>query len=168
MINGRWELVAAAAADFIAVGYDDGHTTLGDLRLSSREFNRRWLAGETLGGEPPFAQLTGLTLTVDGDSFTETGAAEIPWFDDEGVLEPAAVPFDGTVVTSPAGVFLLTEEGRRAGAFTDAGELHLRCDDGDTAITDLVTVEQDELRRTMSVITDEMYPSRIRLTYRRA
>lgn len=167
MINGRWELVAVAAAEHIEVGYDDGYTTLDDLRLPIDEFNRRWLAGETLGGEPPFAQLTGLTLTIDGDTFTETGAAEVPWFDDEGVLEPAAVPFDGTVATSPAGTFLLTGEGRQAGAFTDADTLHLRCDDGDTAITDLVTVEEGELRRTMSVITDEMYPSRIRLTYRR-
>ena len=167
MINGRWGLVAVAAAEFVAVDYDDGHTTLGDLRLPVDEFNRRWLAGEPLGAEPPFAPLTGLTLTVDGASFTETGAAEVPWFDDEGVLEPAARPFDGTLATSPAGVFLLTEEGRQASVFADAGELHLRCDDGDTAITDLVTVEHDELRRTMSVITDEMYPSRIRLTYRR-
>ncbi|MGB3443533.1 MAG: hypothetical protein WBA97_32765 [Actinophytocola sp.] len=167
MINGRWELVAVAAAEFIAVGYDDGYTTLDDLRLPIGEFNRRWLAGEVLGGEPPFAQLTGLTLTVDGAAFTETGAAEVPWFDDEGVLEPEARPFDGTLATSPSGVFLLTEEGRREGAFADAKELHLRCDDGDTAISDLVTVEDDELRRTMSVITDEMYPSRIRLTYRR-
>jgi hypothetical protein len=168
MINGRWELVAAGAAEHVEVGYDDGHTTLGDLRLPADEFNRRWLAGEALGADPPLAPLTGLTLTVDGTTFTETGAAEVPWFDDEGVLEPEARPFDGTLATSQAGTFLLTGEGRQATAFADAETLHLRCDDGDTAITDLVAVEGDQLHRTTSVITDEMYPSRIRLTYRRA
>ena len=167
--TGRWELVAAAEEESPNTEYDDGHLTIGDHRVPLDEFNRRWLAGEVFTDEPPLAPLTGLTLTVAEDgTFTETGAATVAWFDDEGVLEPKAIPFDGTVTTSPAGTFLLGSEGLQNAVFADAADLRLRIDDGDTGITDLLTVDGDELVRVMSVITDELYPSRIRLVYRRA
>ncbi|MFI7676101.1 hypothetical protein [Actinophytocola sp. NPDC049390] len=166
---GRWELASAAAQEFVETEYDDGDLVIGDHRVPLDEFNRRWLAGEVFTAEPPLAPLTGLTLTIAEDgTFTETGAADVAWFDDEGVLEPSARPFDGTLATSPAGVFLLGEEDVQAAVFADATDLRLRVDDGDTGITDIVTIEDDELRRVMSMITDELYPSRIRLTYRRA
>lgn len=166
---GRWELSAAAAQESVDTDYDDGDQVIGDHRVPLDEFNRRWLAGEVFTEEPPFAPLTGLTLTIAEDgTFTETGAATVPWFDDEGVLEPKAIPFDGTVATSPGGVFLLGSEGLQNAVFADAADLRLRIDDGDTGITDLITVDGDRLVRVMSVITDEMYPSRIRLVYRRA
>jgi hypothetical protein len=167
--TGRWELVGAAAAESVDTDYDDGDTVLDDVRLPADEFNRRWLAGEVFGDEPAFTPLTGLTLTIAEDhTFTETGEAAVPWFDEEGVLEPKARPFGGTFTTSPAGTFLLSEEGAQAAVFEDATDLRLRIDDGDTGITDLVTVDGGRLRRVMSVLTDELYLSRIRLEYRRA
>jgi hypothetical protein len=166
---GRWELVAAAPEEFPDTAYDDGILVIGDARVPLDEFNRRWLAGEVFTPEPPLAAQTGLTLTIAEDgTFTETGAADISWFDDEGVLEPKAIPFDGTLATSPVGTFLLGEEGLQAVVFKDATDLRLRIDDGDTGITDLITVEGDGLLRVMSVITDEMSPCRVRLAYRRA
>lgn len=166
---GRWELTAAAAQETVDSDYDNGDLVIGDHRVPLDEFNRRWLAGEVFTPEPPLSPLAGLTLTIAEDgTFTETGAADIAWFDDEGVLEPAARPFDGSLATSPAGTFLLSEEGVQAAVFADAQDLRLRVDDGDTGITDIVAVEGPELTRVMSVITDELYPSRIRLTYRRA
>ena len=166
---GRWELVAAAPEEFPDTGYDDGDLVIGDARVPLDEFNRRWLAGEVFTPEPPLAPQTGLTLTIAEDgTFTEEGAADVAWFDDEGVLEPSARPFDGTVATSPEGTFLLGEEGRQAAVFKDATDLHLRIDDGDTGITDLITADGNGLLRVMSVITDEMSPCRIRLAYRRA
>jgi hypothetical protein len=166
---GRWELAAAAAEESPDTDYDDGDLVIGDHRVPLGEFNRRWLAGEVFTVEPPLAPLTGLTLTIAGDgTFTERGAAAVPWFDEDGVLEPKAVPFDGTLATSPAGTFLLGPEGLQNAVFADAADLRLRIDDGDTGITDLITVDGDELTRVMSVITDELYPSRIRLAYRRA
>ena len=166
---GRWELVAAAAEEHVKSRCDDGDLVIGDVRVPIDEFNRRWLAGEMFTEEPALTPLTGLTLTIAEDgTFTETGSADVAWFDDEGVLEAKARPFDGTLATSPAGTFLLGEEGLQAGVFADATDLRLRIDDGDTAITDLVTVEGDGLVRIMSMITDELYPSRIRLAYRRA
>lgn len=166
---GRWELVAAAAQESVDSDYDggDGDMVIGDARVPLGEFNRRWLAGEMFTPEPPLTPLTGLTLTITGDAFTETGAADVAWFDADGVLEPKALPFDGTLTTSPSGTFLLSEEGVQSGVFADAADLRLRVDDGDTGVTDLVTVDGDGLLRIMSVITDELYPSRIRLAYRR-
>jgi hypothetical protein len=166
---GRWELVAAADEEFPETRYDDGDLVIGDVRLPIDEFNRRWLAGEVFTQEPPLTPRSGLTLTIAEDgTFTETGAAEVSWFDDEGVLEADARPFDGTLATSPAGTFLLGEQGLQAVVFKDATDLRLRIDDGDTGITDLITVEGDGLLRVMSVITDEMSPCRVRLAYRRA
>ncbi|MBB4907361.1 hypothetical protein [Actinophytocola algeriensis] len=165
---GSWELVAAAEEEFPETQYDDGDLVIGDVRLPLDEFNRRWLAGEVFTREPPLAPHTGLTLAIAEDgTFTETGAADISWFDDEGVLEPSARPFDGTLATSPAGTFLLGEEGLQAAVFADAKDLRLRIDDGDTGITDLITTGGNGLLRVMSVITDEMSPCRVRLAYRR-
>ena len=172
-ITGRWELAAAAAANDIHHDYDDGDTVVGEIRLPLDEFNRRWLGGEALGVVRPLMPLTGLTLTIAEDgTFTETGTAEVEWFDDEGVLEMKARPFDGTVVTAPGGTFLITEEGVQAAEFAAFTDLRLRRDDGDTGITDIVTVsageDGDVLRRTMSMVTDGMYPGRVWLEYRRA
>lgn len=167
--TGRWDLAAANGDYDINVDYDDGHLVLGDVRLPSDEFNRRWLAGEQLRADPAMTPLTGLTLTIAEDgTFTEDGTAEVNWFDDEGVLESDARPFDGTLVTAAGGTFLIGEEGVQATVFAGADNLRLRIDDGDTAITDLVRVDGDQLLRRMSVVTDEMYPSRILLAYRRA
>jgi hypothetical protein len=166
---GRWELVAAAAEEDIPNDYADDKTNIGHGWVPVDEFNRRWLAGEPLHPEPPLTPLTGLTLTIAEDgTFTETGAADVAWLDDEGVLEQNARPFDGTVETAPGGTFLIGEEGVQAAVFADATDLRLRIDDGDTGITDLLTLDGDQLLRTMSMITDEMYPLRIRLAYRKA
>lgn len=168
-LSGRWALVAANGEDNILNDYADGQTNIGAGWLPLDEFNRRWLAGEPLHVEPTLTPLTGLTLTIAEDgAFTETGDADVVWFDDEGVLEMNARPFDGTLVTAPGGTFLLGAEGVQAATFADATDLRLRIDDGDTGITDLVRIDGDQLFRTMSMITDEMYPARIRLAYRRA
>jgi len=170
---GRWELVAAAEEESIdprfADDTDEDVLIVGTHRVPSGEFNRRWLAGEVFTEEPPLAPRTGLTLTIAEDgTFTETGAADVAWFDEEGALGGEAHPFDGTLATSPTGTFVLSAQGVQAAAFADATDLRLRLDDGDTAITDLVTVDGDGLVRIMSMLTDELYPSRVRLAYRRA
>lgn len=163
MIEGKWELVAAVA-------FDPGETAAAEAGVSRDEFNHGWLAGDVLTEEPPLEPLTGLTLTIAADgSFTETGTAAVEWFDEEGVLESNAVPFNGTIETTPAGMFLLSEAGPATkGEFADLPDLRLRRDDGDTGVTDLLTVDGDHLTRVMSVITDGVYPNRVRLEYRRA
>lgn len=106
----RWVLVAANGEDDIPNEYADERTNIGAGWVPVDEFNRRWLAGEPLHVEPPLTPLTGLTLTIAEDgTFTETGDADVVWFDDEGVLELDARPFDGTLVTAPGGTFLIGE-----------------------------------------------------------
>lgn len=166
--TGRWELVAATPVELPETDYQDDDKIVGDVRMPNDEFNHRWLAGEDLVPTRPLEPATGLTLTITEDgTFTESGAADIDWFDEIGALDTTARPFDGTVVTAPGGTFLLTAHGLPDDDSGDTEDLRPRVAD-DTFVTDMISGEGDDLLRVMSVITDWLYPSRIRLAYRRA
>ncbi len=169
---GRWELSAVGHGN---VPRDeallDGKcaAAVSGLLLPQAEFNRRWLAGDTFGHASPVAPLTGLVLTVAPDlAFTEAGDAHVDWFTDEGVLEPEAEPFDGRILTTSAGSFLLLHEAVAwAAPYNETDEVRLRLNDGDTAITDMVALQGDRLRRTVSVVTDGLYEERLLYDYTR-
>ncbi|WP_149181007.1 hypothetical protein [Streptomyces sp. TRM49041] len=171
--TGRWELDGTVSTGSpVKHQFADGEepaAVVGDLRMPLREFNRRWLAGQVFEEVPPLRPASGLSLTVAPDlTFAETGGAPVDWFTDDGVRESKAVPFGGRIVTTAVGSFLLLREPvSYAAPYRDTDVIRPRLDDGDTTITDIVAVEGDRLRRTVSVITDGMYTDRIRYEYRR-
>lgn len=170
---GRWELSAAGDGN-VPRGETllDGEcaAAVGGLVLPQEEFNRRWLAGDTFGHTSQVTPCTGLTLTVAPDlTFAEAGAARVDWFTDEGVLEPDAEPFDGRIVRTSAGGFLVLHEAVAwAAPYHETDEVRLRLDDGDTQITDMVAVHGDRLRRTVSAVTDGLYETRLFYDYVRS
>lgn len=170
--TGRWKLLGAVS-HHPAVTYEctDGtgmDAVIGGARMDLELLLSKWLAGETLDGEPAFEPAAGLTLEIGADlAFTETGTAAVEWFCEEGVLEPKAVPFDGRIVTTPAGSYLLLHDSL-AEPYSEDDDVRLRLDDGDTKITDTVALKGERLYRTASVVTDEMYVCRLRYEYERA
>ncbi|MFD3441049.1 hypothetical protein ACFWU3_26465 [Streptomyces sp. NPDC058685] len=174
--TGRWELLGAVShdPDVTSESVDEIRmdAVIGCTRLDLTLLLHSWLAGETFDAEPPLEPATGLTLDIgDDDTFTESGTAEVEWFCEEGVLEAKALPFDGRIVTTAAGSHLLLhdEDADPHSADDDRyGDVRLRLDDGDTQIADTVVRAGDRLRRTVSVMTDEMYLSRVRYEYGRA
>ena len=174
--TGRWTLLGAVSHDpDVAYESEDEirmDAVIGGTRLDLELLLHKWLAGETFDAEPPLGSASGLTLDIgDDDTFRESGAAEVEWFCEEGVLEAKALPFDGRIVTTPAGSHLLLHGAGTEPASADGhryGDVRLRLDDGDTQITDTVVLDGDRLRRTVSVVTDEMYLSRVRYEYGRA
>jgi hypothetical protein len=141
-------------------------------KVSDPDDIRAWLNGGDDALVAAAQPAKGLTLSIARDGgFSEerTGAAAVPWFDADGVLEHQAVPFAGTA--TPVGEMLylrLVEtkswatptEGRYAPAL-------LRYDDEDTKVSDALTLAGDRLVRTMNVVTDELYLNRVVLLYAR-
>ncbi len=131
-----------------------------------------WLAGNGDERLATIAPTTGLTLTIQADGqFTEekVGDPKVDWFSAEGVLEPSVMPFNG-VISWVAGVayLLLTQPIART-IPQDAGvRQKLRYDDGDTKIADWIEVHGEQLVRTVSVVTDELYLNRVVLVYDKA
>ncbi|MFG2994757.1 hypothetical protein ACGFZK_36595 [Streptomyces sp. NPDC048257] len=169
---GRWKLLAAVS-HHPGVAYEctDGSGTdavIGGARMDFELLLSKWLAGETLDREPAFERVAGLTLEIGADlTFTEAGAAAVEWFCEEGVLESKAAPFDGRIVTTPAGNHLLLHASP-AEPYSEDDDVLLRLDDGDTKITDIVALRGERLYRTVSVGTDEMYVCRLPYEYERA
>ncbi len=113
--TGRWTLLGAVSHDpDVAYESEDEirmDAVIGGTRLDLELLLHKWLAGETFDAEPPLGPASGLTLDIgDDDTFTESGTAEVEWFCEEGVLEAKALPFDGRIVTTPAGSHLLLHE----------------------------------------------------------
>ncbi len=177
--TGSWALLGAAShhptVAYEALGTEGAaeeaglDAVIGGSRMGLDTLVRMWLAGEVLDAEPALEPASGLTLDVAGDlTFTERGAADVEWFCVEGVLEPRAVPFDGRIVTTPAGAHLLPHEPVPGAEASEEDEgVRLRMDDGDTKIADTVELTGERLRRTMSVVTDEMYVCRLLFEYGR-
>lgn len=174
--EGRWRLVGAAdeepvveLADTVDDAPVDGapQAVVAGVRVPFEELTRRWLAGESFGRRPPPEPVTGLRLEIDpAGGFTETGAARVPWFTDEGVLESRASPFSGRIAPAPVGVFLLLDKPVGwARSHDETAEAPPRLDDGDTVITDRLLLEAGRLLRTVSVVTDGVTLSRMRYEY---
>ena len=135
-----------------------------------------WLAGDDHRRAADAAPASGLELAIGaGGRFTErrTGDARIWWYDEDGVETMAdAVPFDGYAVERGGHRYLrpaldpqaMSVRLKRDERFPG---IALRIDDGDTLLADRIDRDGDRLLRTMSVVTDEAYPSRLTLIYHR-
>lgn len=138
-----------------------------------------WLAGEDHDRLETAAPASGLVLHLAGDGrFRERshGRARIAaWYDADGVEEtgPRITPFDGRVLER-GGVRYLRPEFTPAERETRLKRerphpgIALRIDDGDTLLADRIDLDGDRLLRTVSVVTDEAYLSRLTLIYRSA
>ncbi|MGI5132532.1 hypothetical protein ACQEVB_37420 [Pseudonocardia sp. CA-107938] len=169
---GRWALTAVSQDEpRLRVDWDvefpdgqPGIARFGEVTLPLDELLHRWLAGAEFRPVPVPAPASGLVLRIAEDTaFTESGSADVPWFDVDGVLEASAVPFAGTVTRAG----YLVADGVEPRPVDGRPEVLCRVDDGDTRITDAVLADADSLVRTVSVVTDELYPSRIRYRYER-
>ena len=135
--------------------------------------NRLALASHLLGREAgPLAPASGRSLTVAPDgrvTQTETDACTGYVYDAEGVETTTGGAFDG--VLRPLGDCAYLHATMTPTWATPAGRwlepLMVRYDDGDTVICDWLMRDGDALLRTISVATDEAYPSRATLRYRR-
>ncbi|WP_103528072.1 hypothetical protein [Streptomyces sp. SM12] len=173
---GRWVLVGAVEEEVpveIAdtpddLARDEGPAAVvAGVRLPLTEVVRRWLAGELPGERPEPVAVGGLTLVVTTElAFHETGSAPVPWFTDEGVLEPAALSFGGRVELTAAGAFLLLSRPVPwARGHVEGRLVPERLDDGDTVITDRLAPSEGGLERTVSVVTDGVVLTRVRYSY---
>ena len=141
-LSGRWTLVgrASQSQDVYAKG-------------DSGQLARKWLQRDGTKLLNSVTPTEGLELTIDDAgkmTETTTGPADFPWFDEEGVLEPKAIPFGGQIRKSKSG-YILTLVNNNGPA---------RYDDGDTKIVDRFTLQEGTpptLLRAMSVVTDEAY-----------
>ncbi|MFI1393475.1 hypothetical protein [Streptomyces sp. NPDC020681] len=171
--TGRWALRGAVSHDpgvkYVFTGDDRTgvEAVVGDVQMTLDLLIERWLAGEALVPEPAVEPASGLVLDIGPDlTFTERGAAEVEWFCEEGVLEPRAKPFDGRIVTKPTGShLLLSEPVTWAQPYREDVDVPLRMDDGDTKIADTIELVGARLRRRVSVVTDEMYVTRVLYEY---
>ncbi|MDF5724554.1 MAG: hypothetical protein PUP91_29645 [Rhizonema sp. PD37] len=112
----------------------------------------------------------GLTLTIssDGKFFEErTGDPKVYWFDLEGVLESEVIPFNGHLSFYDSKAFLLLDElVSWAVPSNEVNKKKLRYDDSDTKIADSLEVIGEQLIRTVSVVTDELYLDRVIIVYK--
>lgn len=117
-------------------------------------------------------EVTGVTLIItEGGDFTETAEenTSLPCFDEEGVMEMTATPFDGELVEMNGAFFLRPKDlDEWVSPDDDRYEVVVRYDDGDTIVCDHIELQGDVLYRTVSVSTDLIYFNRIFYTYERA
>ncbi|MBW4579077.1 MAG: hypothetical protein KME42_05810 [Tildeniella nuda ZEHNDER 1965/U140] len=115
--------------------------------------------------------VSGLKLTIHADgTFTEekTGLLNLPWYDREGVLDEAVTPFSGILKTEENLMYLHLEEPISWATPEDTiREVRVRYDDGDTIICDRIEIISNQLVRTMSVVTDELYLNKVLLIYQK-
>ena len=158
---GVWLLTAAIAID------DEV-----DLEgLPAEDQIDEWLysAGYDLINEAEL--IAGLKLTIHADdTFTEekTGLLNLPWYDREGVLDEAVTPFSGLLKTEENLMYLHPDEPTSWAIPEDTiREIRVRYDDGDTIICDRIEIVNNQLIRTMSVVTDELYLDKVLLIYQK-
>ncbi len=138
---------------------------LEDIEEYRRNYEK-WLRGEDYENLENLTEAEGLRLEIKADgTFTEskTGDPQIEWFDEEGVLESNITPFDGVYKIFDERAFLTLQTPSNL-SDTDDPE-RIRYDDGDTKICDSLRVIGEDLIRTVSVITDELYTTRVLLRY---
>lgn len=130
---------------------------------------KNWLKGEARELISQINSTSGLTLTINQHgTFTEEkeGNPEVNWFSSEVVLESKVVPFNGKVKFQADVAYLYPNEipdwakprGRKYG-------IVLRYNDGDTIISDNISLIDQKLVRTVNVVTDEMYFDRVAIVY---
>jgi hypothetical protein len=127
-----------------------------------------WLIAEDYSNLDKLLSINGLQLTVNADgTFTEskTGNPQIDWFDADGVLDSQITPFDGRYKIFDNRAFLTVED-VSSWAISDDPD-RIRLDDGDTKICDSLRIVGENLIRTVSVITDELYTTRVLFKYQK-
>jgi hypothetical protein len=133
-----------------------------------RRTYEHWLRGEDYANLENLTEVEGLRLEIEDAkifSETKTGKPQIEWFDEEGVSVSNFKPFNGVYKIFDERAFLTLKEPSSL-SFTLDPE-RIRYDDGDTKICDSLRIVNENLIRTISVITDELYTNRIILSYRK-
>ncbi len=105
----------------------------------------------------------GLTLIINPDgTFQEqkTGNPKVEWFDCEGVLCAEVKPFNGYINVLESKPYLMTDQ-----CPSWAKDKKLRYNDGDTKICDTVHLDNEQLIRVVSIVTDDMYFDKVVLVY---
>lgn len=161
--TGTWNLDGS----FIEAGQ---MPELKDIR-KYRQSYKEWLLSDNYEPLTKLTEASGLELTVNADgSFTErqTGTPNVAgWFNAEGIVVNKAEPFDGQYFVSGERAFLKynsTDEFYwNKSAFAHK---YFRFDDADTKICDSLLIVDSELIRTMLVLTDELWTTRIVFRYR--
>ncbi len=131
-----------------------------------RRIYEQWLRGEDYENLENLTKADGLRLEINADgTFTETKTSDpqIEWFDEEGVSESRITPFDGIYKIFDERAFLTLETPSTLSDTDDAERI--RYDDGDTKICDSLRLIDEYLIRTVSVITDELYTTRVLMRY---
>ncbi|EAZ89793.1 hypothetical protein [Crocosphaera chwakensis] len=102
-----------------------------------------------------------LIINPDGTFEEEkTGNPKVEWFDCEGVLCSEVKPFSGYINVSKSKFYLMADE-----CPLWAKDEKLRYNDGDTKISDTIQISNEQLIRTVSVVTDDMYFDKVVLVY---
>ena len=113
-----------------------------------------------------------LEITADG-SFSEVadGIVEMPWINVYGEMEHAALPFAGTVLDGGKTALQLRPTVDGAPTWLPPINLDgptLRYNDGDTRVHDRVSlIKGGDLHRSVRMVTDDAYLTRICLRYER-
>jgi hypothetical protein len=157
---GTWNLVGTFA--------ESGEFQIIEDIEEYRRIYQEWLIAEDYGNLDNLVGAEGLQLTINDDgtfSETKTGNPKIEWFDAEGVLDNRVTPFDGLYKILDNRAFL-TVEGLSSWAISSKPD-QIRLDDGDTKICDSLRIFGENLIRTVSVITDELYTTRVILSYQK-
>ncbi|MDY6901727.1 MAG: hypothetical protein SWZ49_27155 [Cyanobacteriota bacterium] len=160
---GTWQLIGSAS-------------TKGELAFIDNKPDpngvKNWLKGEAGEIINQINSTSGLTLTINQNgTFTEEkeGNPEVNWFSSEGVLESKVVSFNGKVKFQADVAYLYPNEipdwakprGRKYG-------IVLRYNDGDTIISDNISLIDEKLVRTVNVVTDGMYFDRVVIVYEKS
>jgi hypothetical protein len=130
-----------------------------------------WLIAEDYSNLDKLVGVEGLHLTINEDgTFTESKIGDsqigwIEWFDEEGVSDSNTTPFSGIYKIFDNRAFLTVED-MSSWAISNDPE-RIRRDDGDTKICDSLRLVEGKLIRTVSVITDELYSTRVIYSYKK-
>lgn len=160
---GKWALDGYAYIEASSPGKQPGPADIADWLLARAQADRAELEART-----------GLELTIRRDgSYSEQVVGDEPsmlWYDSEGVQTDSPGPTEGTI-RDVDGRVAVSLHPRDAPPPTPPHQEGLRgilrYDDGDTQVSDILQVVGESLIRTISVVTDELYFSRIAARYRR-
>ncbi len=113
--------------------------------------------------------VTGLTLRINADgSFSKQcfGRPVLEWYNDEGVSTDVPEPFSGHIIQDELGTFLHAngQSVNETGLYSQ----YLRYHDGDTIVSDRLSMIDTLLIRTVNVLVDEAYLYRCVYCYQRA
>lgn len=118
---------------------------------------------------PEIKKTSGLRLQITNNKrFSQFlyGAPDVMWFDVEGVLEDEVTPFDGSCSEIDQRLYLIADERPKWAASKDIKKQRFfRYDDSDTVICDFVELIENQLLRTLSVLTDGRYKSLILMLF---